>query len=604
MAKNDYAMANEVRRWKDRLSNLENIPVDPNHEYKDQNDIYERMTVYVKGWVEGMFMKYTDATGALKSAYDKGENKDAEEWIDSVGNCMTDLKANWWNVALKGQKEGDEPLPSFDSSAIKNEGDKKTARKDSQDAVVDQFFPAYRALEESFKKRWWIEWIFNHKQYTAERDALKVMTNLITSMAGFNKEQFKEAYRRNKLFASEEAVAKAKVAEYDLQKVKEAERLEKYANDPNYKEEVIPHEPPKPVEEVVYQDVENTLAVFTERDQDEKGFFQVICRDLIKAVEDNCELNESALIKSVPHHIYQPLRDIAKTLCEAYDKAKQEGTLDEKAKELIENAGKSMFEKAFKALGATYPKSLDQQNTAMSGKPIFNMNSLKSHIVAAQKLTDIMLKGLTPVGMNAHKHEQFAKGIYLWEKTDQVREFLKETLKDQYTDKKIDWELKAAKNEIGVLHHNAKREVSQVYEIGYRPEVADLKKLSDEGRKIRNLYKMVTPAGKKMQRVISDPAIVAVITANYNKWKAVDEWRNKNFAFNLEKTEGEWAKLDSQLAQIHTDYVPNDVENQMEEILTQKLEAQKIKNAVNDKKVQTAPPVPAPVNTGEKQIQK
>ena len=585
-------MVHEVRRWKDRLDTLESIPLNPDHQYKDANDVYERLTVYVKGWVEGMFLKYTNQNGELKDVFDREESKETAEWLETVGNCMTKLENNWWEVALKGKKEQDEPLPHIDLSAIEEKKQKETS-KDAQDAVLDYFFPAYRALEEKFAKRWWFEWIFNHKQYTAERDALKVMTNLMSSMTGFSKEKFKEEYRRHKLVASEEKVSQANVAEYDLALAREQERLKKYAEDPNYKEEEIKQPGPDSVEEVVYQDVENTLAVFEQRDADEKGFFREICEDMVKLVADNCFLNEAALLKSVPKHLYNTLSEEARKLCEAYDKAKADGTLEENAKELFENATKQMFEKAFKALGATYGVHTELLNTAVSGMPIFDMKSLKAHIVVAQQVTDIVLKGLTPVGMNAHKHEQFAKGNHLWEKTDEVRAFLKENLKDKYDDNKIEWALKSAKNEIGVLHHNAKREVSQVYEIGYQPEVADLKKLSQEGKKIKNLYKMVTPLGKKQERVVNDPKIIAVITANYNKWKAVDEWRNKYVAFDLDKAQAEWKKLDQQLANIHTEYVPNEVEKYMEETLAQQIERQNLKMALNKNanNAQVAPPV-------------
>ena len=108
---------------------------------------------------------------------------------------------------------------------------------------------------------------------------------------------------------------------------------------------------------------------------------------------------------------------------------------------------------------------------------------------------------------------------------------------------------------------------------------------------------MVTPLGKKQERVVNDPKIIAVITANYNKWKAVDEWRNKNVAFDLDKAQAEWKKFDQQLAKIHTEYVPNEVEKYMEETLAQQIERQNLKMALNKNanKAEVAPPVqPAP----------
>lgn len=587
MSRSNDVMVHEVRRWKDRISTLENIPLNPDHKYKDENDVYERLTAYVKGWVESMFLVHTNENGELVSNFGREDSKEVEEWLEANNNNVTRLHTGWWDAALTGLKKDDEPLPQFDASDLKKKTEKE-ARQDVKDAVVQYFFPAYRALKESFDKRWWFEWIFNHKRYIAERDALKVMTSLVTSMTGMTNAELKEEYRRNQEIVSPAAVAKANVAKFDRQQALAAEEIEKAMNDPNYGKEE-PREEPKQVEVVVHEDVENTLELFESRDNDVKGFYETICTDLIKVLEGNCILNESAMKDSVPEHIYAPLQNIARDMCTKYDQAKKDGTLDSKANELMENGAKRMFEKAFKGLAATY--ATGEVNTAMTGKLVFGMNSLKAHIIAAQKLTDVMLKGLTPVGFNAHKHEQFSKGYHIWEKTDEVRTFLKETLKDKYSDKQIDWELKAAKNEIGVLYHNAKREVSQVYEIGYRPEVSDLKLLESEGRKLRNLNRMITPAGKQKTRLISDPSIIAVIGENYKRWKAVDEWRNKNVKFDLKKAEAEWGKTDKQLTNIHTSYVPNDTESFVEGKLAEAKERQQLKMAVNGDQSKTVPPI-------------
>ena len=64
------------------------------------------------------------------------------------------------------------------------------------EAVYDKLLPAYRTLKESFSKRSWLEFIFNHRQYTAERDALKVVKSMMLSMTGDTMEQLNDRYDR------------------------------------------------------------------------------------------------------------------------------------------------------------------------------------------------------------------------------------------------------------------------------------------------------------------------------------------------------------------------------------------------------------------------
>jgi len=88
----------------------------------------------------------------------------------------------------------------------KAEQQKKRVYNNVRYEINNAFFPAYRALRDSFSKRWWFEWIFNHKQYVAERDALKVMTNLITSIGGYTKSELDQEYKANKTFISAEDI--------------------------------------------------------------------------------------------------------------------------------------------------------------------------------------------------------------------------------------------------------------------------------------------------------------------------------------------------------------------------------------------------------------
>ena len=63
----------------------------------------------------------------------------------------------------------------------------KNATSEELKPIYNMFMPTYFAIKEKFEKRWWIEWIFNHKQYVAERDSLKAMDGLFRELTGYGK---------------------------------------------------------------------------------------------------------------------------------------------------------------------------------------------------------------------------------------------------------------------------------------------------------------------------------------------------------------------------------------------------------------------------------
>jgi hypothetical protein len=79
-------------------------------------------------------------------------------------------------------KRVDTPIPQI----------KNVTEKDKQ-IVLISLLPAYRVLKESFDNRRWYEWIFNHSQYTAERDNIKALSGLITSLTGMTKDDLDDA---------------------------------------------------------------------------------------------------------------------------------------------------------------------------------------------------------------------------------------------------------------------------------------------------------------------------------------------------------------------------------------------------------------------------
>ena len=89
----------------------------------------------------------------------------------------SNLPENWWDVALKvgkGKKVENNPIVPI-----------KAGSEITKERTYAMFMPAYRAIKESFDKRWgFLSWIFNHREYTAERDAMKALSGLMQSLTG------------------------------------------------------------------------------------------------------------------------------------------------------------------------------------------------------------------------------------------------------------------------------------------------------------------------------------------------------------------------------------------------------------------------------------
>jgi hypothetical protein len=224
----DVAM--DIRQWKDMLANPNTIPVNNNYEYKKVNDVYERMHVYLKSWVEGMFGWKSNKDGFLQRTAVDEDTEAAKEWMES-SRPLTDLPMDWLKTAMAGGKKAKAELPHIDTKGMTKEVFTKTA-KGLQSDVVDHFFPAYRALRDSFDKRSFWQWFSpsKHRQYVAERDALKAMTNLITSMTSMTKDELNAKYEGYKGFYPEYEIYPEKV-EKPVIKAAEYKPVEKEAFD-------------------------------------------------------------------------------------------------------------------------------------------------------------------------------------------------------------------------------------------------------------------------------------------------------------------------------------------------------------------------------------
>ena len=128
---------------------------------------YDRFTGYIKELITRLIKGGSDIKNFENLDIDRGA-----------------FPENWWSVAKKvaDGKHVDTPIPQI----------KNVTEKDKQ-IVLISLLPAYRVLKESFENRRWYEWIFNHSQYTAERDNIKALSGLITSLTGMTKDDLDDA---------------------------------------------------------------------------------------------------------------------------------------------------------------------------------------------------------------------------------------------------------------------------------------------------------------------------------------------------------------------------------------------------------------------------
>ena len=101
-----------------------------------------------------------------------------------------DIISNYWNLLMHNNDDKD--LVHKGINAIDDPTD------ENKQKVYDAFMPAYRAIKERFEKRWFIEWIFNHKEYTTERNTIKAMKSLMTALTRDGDDVFKAKYQEYK----------------------------------------------------------------------------------------------------------------------------------------------------------------------------------------------------------------------------------------------------------------------------------------------------------------------------------------------------------------------------------------------------------------------
>ena len=420
------ALNNWGRTFSDMATNL-----NENYVYTKPANKYYRFMGNMKGWMEGLFGMKTNTAGELRNCDPNELNEEQKEFALLLKNNLTLLQPNWWEVALKGDQK-DLDLPKFES---KIEDDKKAETKD---AVYDKLLPAYRTIKESFEKRWWIEWIFNHRQYTAERDALKVVTNMLLSLTGDSVEQLNERYEAYKeevpttnLSEMQQIVEARKLFDNRIKATEEVEQEEKLKKLEAYKEQVKQEEieeiENKSFDEVTTQD-KFTMA------KNEEGFEDKLKADLGAVINEKPDKRLAAVRKiMLGSHVLNPLLAEAQKFCYHFDTAVNDGVNADGLEEVVKEGVNNMFKVA---LNAT--KNL-------------KFTDAKDRIVIAQKLTDVMVNSVTPVAFSFYDYSEYGKGFTVLRDSEVIRSAM-----DGVDETTVNAAIDGAKETFGALYPESK----------------------------------------------------------------------------------------------------------------------------------------------------
>ena len=161
----------ELKTWETRVDVMGYFEMPNHYAANSETGKYARFTGYMKEWMTWLFT-----------------SKDNSCPFAKLGNDKDSVPQDWWNVAMKvGRgKNVENTLPTLPDFAV-DDADK--------DLVFDTFLPAYRALTEKFEKRSVFQWIFNHSQYTAERDSINALKGVITTLLKCSTEEIDEKLR-------------------------------------------------------------------------------------------------------------------------------------------------------------------------------------------------------------------------------------------------------------------------------------------------------------------------------------------------------------------------------------------------------------------------
>ena len=361
--------------WESRVANMNGFAIPERYELSGAKGKYARFTGFVEAWITEAFQHTDDTVSDDASLMQFGRLE-----LD-----MSKIKDDWFkhaqNVAIG--KETEANLPTTKENAT--DADKKI--------IYDTFLPAYRAIKERFEKRSFWQFIFNHAQYVAERDSLRAIEGVVTTLTGEGKAGLEAAYAQYKIELPTsntiEALAHESVRA-DVEKV-EAARAEEVAKEIAH-QNAIEEEKQKEKEEIMAKNASD----LTCEDQakvlfDDDGFKKSTEDSLLSAVDKSKFTAKKTIIKPM---LYAPLTFEAMKFNQKYDNYVADESSKEELENMVAEQAKAMYKVAFTKLMA------------------FKLD-LKDRIVAAQKITDTILNSATPVAFNQKDFGKYGKNFAL-----------------------------------------------------------------------------------------------------------------------------------------------------------------------------------------------
>ena len=170
---------NTLATWETCVDTMDVFDMPEHYASNKETGKYARFTGFMKEWM----------TWLLTS--NEGSNPFAK--FESSKNNVPN---NWWNIAM--DVGNGKPIdPDNRIPAVANQG----ANSEAREKIFNTFMPAYRALTELHSKRWGVlSWMFNHSQYTAERDTIRALRGTMISLTGCTREDINNRlaeYKKN-----------------------------------------------------------------------------------------------------------------------------------------------------------------------------------------------------------------------------------------------------------------------------------------------------------------------------------------------------------------------------------------------------------------------
>ena len=396
MSKTIMQKAIDLKNWETTISNMGQSRNEL-YAYTNLNNKYYRFIDNMKGWIQGLFGTVGRLNGEIENLEPKDMNEEQKATALFMKTNLTPLQGNWWEAALKGDEKQKEILPKIET-ALENE---KIA--ETKEVVYENLLPAYRALKERFEKRWWIEFIFNHRQYTAERDALKVVTSMMLSMTGDSMEEVNEKYEAYKAEIITSDIAE--MQRIEDRRVKFAEYAKGASEEPQEYLEVL-----QQIKDEEVKEIENKAADdLTMKDQfticsTDETFKEKLKADLGEVVNALPDKRFAAVRKLMLNsHVMTPLLAEAEKLCNAFDSAMDDGVNKEGRSEVVKEGVANMFK------------------AALNATKNIKITDAKERIIVAQKLTDIVLNSASPVSFRQNEYANYGKGFMVLRNEEVIR---------------------------------------------------------------------------------------------------------------------------------------------------------------------------------------